>query len=368
MITLITGVPGVGKTAYAVRELLQLRGERPVFSNINGLTVDHFPIDHEWVQKWHEHAPQDALIVIDECQHSFRPRPQGSKVPENVAAFETHRHLGVDFILITQRPTLIDPNIRGLVGRYMHVRQTALARVVHEAMEVVDFGQKSVREENAKAPYKLPKEVFSLYKSSQLHTKKARPRMPTAVYLLLALVPVIGIAGTFLYRSINAKLEPDSAAGRQAATSGASAPMVATVPGMGSAVDHGQRLRLAALPVDPDDPTSAPIYADVRPAPVAPRVVACVASAQKCVCYTQQASRVWVPRDQCRERVAGSYYDPYGVPVAVEGRHSLSGKQNLENPAPRQDIEATAPQGFEPRPAGPMSFILSPPQAGALIA
>lgn len=325
MITMITGVPGVGKTALTVRELLALKGSRPVYSNINGLKIDHFPIDHAWVQNWHENAPPDALIVIDEAQHSFRPRPQGSRVPENVAAFETHRHLGVDFILVTQRPTLIDSNIRGLVGRYLHIRQTPLARMVHEAMEVVDFSQKSVREENAKTPYKLPKEVFSLYKSSQLHTKKPRVKLPTAALVLMALVPIVGIVGYNLYGSINSKLAPSTAveAGR-----GGGLPPTLTPDRI---VDHGQRLHLAMLPVDADNPLSAPLYASVVPPVVPPQIVGCIASKRSCACYSQQSTPVWLPDEQCRQRAAGQYYDPYRQP---DTKDRFQPKQTAEQPEP----------------------------------
>lgn len=315
MITLITGVPGAGKTALAVRELLALRGERPVFSNINGLKIDHFPIDHVWVSKWHENAPEDALIVIDEAQHSFRPRPQGSRVPENVAAFETHRHMGVDFILITQRPTLIDANIRGLVGRYLHVRQTALSRMIHEAPEVVNFQEKSTREENAKVPYKLPREVFSLYTSSQLHTKKSRPRLPTAVYMLVA--AAIGLTGLGWYAFDSISDRTDNAPGAPAAALGDGRKPAPLPPGeVGAvAVDGGMRLKLATLPTDPDNPLSAPLYEPVAPPVVAPEVVGCIASASRCRCYTQQRTPIWLPEEQCRLRVAGEYYDPYRQPV-----------------------------------------------------
>lgn len=321
MITLITGVPGVGKTALTVRELLALKGERPIYSNINGLKIDHFPVDHSWVANWQDNAPEDALIVIDEAQHSFRPRPQGSKVPENVAAFETHRHLGVDFILVTQRPTLLDSNIRGLVGRYLHIRQTPLSRVVHEAMEVVDFSQKSVREENAKTPYKLPKEVFSLYKSSQLHTKKPPVKLPTAVYMLLALVPVVGVISYYLYGSINSKLTPSAAveAGR-----GAGLPATLTPDRI---VDHGQRLHLAMLPIDPENPLSAPLYAEVLPPVVPPQIVGCIASQRSCACYSQQSTPVWLPDDQCRQRAAGKYYDPYRQPMQQQTGNAQTNPQ-----------------------------------------
>lgn len=360
MITLITGVPGTGKTAYAVKELLKLKGERPVFSNINGLKIDHFPIDHEWVQTWHEQAPQEALIVIDEAQHSFRPRPQGSKVPDNVAAFETHRHLGVDFILITQRPTLIDANIRGLAGRYLHVRETAISRMVHEASEVVDFSQKSVREENAKSAYKIPREVFGLYKSSQLHTKKPRRRLPTAAYMLLALVPLIGILGWNLYGAVGEKLAPAPLSARPAGGApGGGLPTPSALPA--GAVDHGQRLRLATLPLDPDDPLSAPLYADKKPPVVVPVVAVCISSASRCSCYSQQQTPIWLPEDQCRQRAAGTYYDPYRQPPEPRRLASPSLPPGGQNNRPESSADSLLPpEGRAPTADGSPDVIASP--------
>lgn len=357
MITLITGVPGVGKTALTVKELLRLKGSRPVFSNINGLKIDHHTIDHEWVQTWHLQAPPDALIVIDEAQHSFRPRPQGSKVPDNVAAFETHRHLGVDMILVTQRPTLIDANIRGLVGRYLHIRQTSLSRMVHEAMEVVDFSQKSVREENAKTAYKLPKEVFSLYKSSELHTKKPRPKLPTAVYILGALVPIIGVTGFYLYGSISSKLAPSKPT-VEAARGGGLPP---TLPSDRGSVDHGQRLQLAMLPIDPENPLSAPIYAESIPPVVAPEIQICVASAAKCSCYSQQTTPVWVPEEQCRQRAAGQYYDPYKQP-----QNDRDDRYRQPDTKPNQEPEIESTPAVQPDSISPMGVVADRAARGVL--
>lgn len=360
MITLITGVPGTGKTALAVSQLLALRGERPVFSNINGLKIDHFPIDHVWVSKWYENAPEDALIVIDEAQHSFRPRPQGSRVPENVAAFETHRHMGVDFILITQRPTLIDANIRGLVGRYLHVRETALSRMIHEASEVVNFQEKSVREENAKTPYKLPREVFGLYKSSQLHTKKTRPRLPTAVYLLgFAALALVGL-GWYAFDSIKARTADGLQATAAAKGDGRQPAPLPPVASGAVVVDGGMRLKLATLPTDPDNPLSAPLYEPVAPPVVAPEVVGCIASASRCTCYTQQRTPIWLPEEQCRQRVAGEYYDPYRT-----GNPSPADKTGTF--APWQGEKATAPAspGFEPPGAAGFDVSVQPPAGAA---
>jgi len=133
-VVIVTGQPGSGKTALTVDMIAndpQFKG-RPLFvMGIPDLKVPHItcpPVD-EWTE--YRTSPEDpsldlayftfpenALVVIDEAQRVYRPRPTGTRVPPEVAAFETHRHLGVDFILLTQHPGLIDSNIRKLVGRH----------------------------------------------------------------------------------------------------------------------------------------------------------------------------------------------------------------------------------------------------------
>ena len=135
MITLITGTPGSGKTAYAVSLLMEMAGSRPIYADgVPELVIDHQPCPpvSEWTYEADDPAsatgkkisftfPANSIVVIDECQRVFRPRSSGSKVPPEVAAFETHRHLGIDFILITQHPSLVDGNIRRLVGKHIHL-------------------------------------------------------------------------------------------------------------------------------------------------------------------------------------------------------------------------------------------------------
>ena len=114
MITLLTGKPGHAKSLLAVqwvRENRELDNPRAVFTNINGLdndTLGSFVLEDP--EKWYE-LPIGSLVVIDECQRWFRPMANGSKVPEHVSQLETHRHLGIDIIFITQGPKLIHSNV-----------------------------------------------------------------------------------------------------------------------------------------------------------------------------------------------------------------------------------------------------------------
>ena len=107
MITIITGTPGTGKTSYVVAELMNTTGRNIYVDGIPELSLPHEvapPVD-QWVTVGEDDSgatshqwnfPPNSIIIIDEAQRSFRPRPSGSKVPDYVAALETHRHAGLD--------------------------------------------------------------------------------------------------------------------------------------------------------------------------------------------------------------------------------------------------------------------------------
>lgn len=355
MITLLTGKPGTGKTAYAVKMLLEdktLEG-RPVFTNITGLTLPHFPIDAEWLRSWHRNAPPEAFILYDECQDVFMPRHASREPPDFINELTKHRKdYSVDFFLITQKASFIDHMVRGLTQRHIHIRETGLSRMVHEAPEVLDFDDKSVREAAASSPYVLPKQVFDLYTSAQVHTKKQRRRLPLAVYVFFFAITLALGLGVYVYKT---RISPAMAG---AAVDGEQSGGVPPPARLAADLAHGapDSILEAVTPADPYNPLSAPLYAAVVPPVVAPEIVGCIASSNRCTCYTQQATTIWVPGEQCRQRAAGLYYDPYRQPPPES--------QTRRAQAPRSGSEATAPKGFEPRPLGPDPRTPSPPPAG----
>lgn len=235
-ITLITGVPGTGKTAYIVAELEKIAatGRKIFVSGIPHLKIEHYkagkvtewqkgtwlhidqykrpdvlsmasmPDDEDddtgnenWIPQQHEESHKGALIVIDECQRYFRPRPQGSAVPDHVAALEVHRHQGLDIWLVTQRPGLVDSNVRALCGKHIALRSTSLGRFKYEWPEVGDIDSKASRDVAAKSRYKLPKHVFQLYQSAEVHTKHSH-KMTLAAKALFVAIPILAF---LIYRS-----------------------------------------------------------------------------------------------------------------------------------------------------------------------
>lgn len=189
MITLITGVPGSGKTLYCVSEILpSLIGSvvpgqdgnpditRTVYTNINGLLLDHENIDGglNGLQGWQNWCKPGDCIVFDEVQSVWKPRPNGSKIPDDIGALETHRHKGVDFVLLTQHPMLLDQNVRALIGRHLHIRRMGGmgAAIVYEW----DSCSRSLTYSNSitRKPWRYSKKAFKQYKSAELHTKQTK--------------------------------------------------------------------------------------------------------------------------------------------------------------------------------------------------
>ncbi len=131
MINLVTGLPGSGKTLWTLttvvdyvekeNKALIAQGKSPrqvYYHGIPDLTLDWIKMEspEDWIN-----LPSHSIVVIDECQSTFRPRAASVKPPPFIAEFETHRHKGLDFFLLTQHPMLIDGNIRRLAGKHYHV-------------------------------------------------------------------------------------------------------------------------------------------------------------------------------------------------------------------------------------------------------
>lgn len=292
MITLITGTPGAGKTLYTVAEELPKFKDRPLFiDGIPDLVISHMecigPVD-----KWHEWIPDGAVLVIDEVQRIWRPRGTASAVPPGVAALETHRHKGVDLVIITQHPNLLDPNIRRLVGRHLHVRRMFgwSRAIIYEWDSATD----PARVSNAiKRSWAYPKKAYKLYKSAEVHTKRGN-RVPLVV--LGALLAILGGAFAWYYAidRTSLKLSGDDSQ-PESATSSAAELATARTGGANPLPVTPQRILEAMTPTDDHNPLSAPLYASVVPPVVAPEVVGCIASKRACTCYSQQQTPVGFP-------------------------------------------------------------------------
>lgn len=368
MITLITGIPGMGKTSLLVQMLSQYEkaAERPLFvMGIPNLEIEHVvapPVD-EWTE--YRQSPEDptlelayftfppnSILIVDECQRVFRPRASSSKVPPYVAALETHRHTGLDIILLTQKPKLIDINVRELVGRHIHIRAGLLGRYLYEWPHIADGESRLDRSEAAKRKFSPPKASFQKYKSAEAHTKQKFRINQLFIYAALAIafliyqwVQIAGIFNKYLTpdkpaHASPALLDPADQLGGLAPRSGAESgpPGIRRPIGITSVPE---RMLEALTPTDHENPLSAPLYAAVVPPVVAPEIQGCIASKRACTCYSQQQTPVWLPDEQCRQRASGLYFDPYRqMPVPQQAQATTP---SVSVDPPKDQVEAEVP-------------------------
>lgn len=306
MIELRTGTPGAGKTLLAIAAVKKWseKDSRPVF--YSGITITDavaLPWSEIDAEKWFE-APPNSIILIDECQRLFRPRGNGAQVPKYVSELETHRHNGLDLVLITQHPMLVDSNVRRLVGRHLHVsRRFGMQRAsVFEYESCKDQPLSKIDSATARHEISYPKEVFSWYKSAEVHTVKRR--LPAKFFLIAGSI-LAAIGGAWwVWDSFQKKLHPDPVA------SSAPAPEYRAAPGRG---------RLDA-PVDPlrwykdraprvaGFAYTAPFYDEVTKPVTAPYPAVCISSKTKCLCHSQQSTRLDVPDAICRQIASNGFF------------------------------------------------------------
>jgi zona occludens toxin len=304
MLTLITGTPGAGKSLYAVSMIAQHvpgstveNGQTPVkrvlYSNVRDLLVEHEIITADDLNSWQTWAKPGAVILFDEVQEVWRARGTSTKVPDCIAALETHRHLGVDIILVTQHPMLLDQNIRRLVNQHLHLRRlTKTIAMVYEWDHCSNPG--TTKTCISAKVWRHPKAAYKLYKSAQLHTKPTS-RVPPILYVGLLALAGLAYAGPMAYGRIT-----NTFSGK---------PVTPVVAESGTKNSPSSVIR-EGFTVTTETTTQAGPQGVVVPevagsAPVAALAfVGCIASASRCGCFDASGGAVDSPRDVC-EKVAG---------------------------------------------------------------
>lgn len=327
MITLITGTPGSGKTAWIVSELMRLGEPRPIY--VDG--IPELQVPHEVapaISDWPSWAPDGALIIVDECQRVWRPRATGSRVPEDVAALETHRHRGIDFWIVTQSPTLVDANVRRLVGRHVHLVAKWAGRFAYEWPECKsDPGSVG---DAVKRPYSLPKATFSQYKSATVHTKLEK-RRPLAFYAVILASILVCLIGWRVFVRVDSLTSP-AAPIVQGHGPTVDAPADAGGPGPLHVEDHAKKEDWR--PRVNGRPETAPAYDHLRQVRDIPLPKGCVSMGSRCQCYTGQATPYPMTDAQCRRMVAGEFFNPYLDAGRVEAPKLAAAVARPGPPAP----------------------------------
>lgn len=329
MISLITGLPGSGKTSLMVYMLMTRKDlqNRPLYvDGIPDLKIPHEEIpDGQDMTTWYEWAPTGAILVIDEAQRIFRPRPAGAKVPQYVQELETHRHRGIDIFVLTQHPRLIDVNLRSLIGEHRNISKTMLG------FKRVSYWQRcanpEARADVAEAKNSIfftKKEAFGMYKSAEEHTKLTGS-MSLWVYALPIIIMVTAYLMFYANQRYDKKINPQKYEQQTHQTASQPAQITQVMP-QDQYAYQTQNADMAASqvvrkPISPNDfkadidgqPWTAPAYDTMnRNYQTMPFPVACVKSLNSCTCYTDQATPIRnMHKGLCIDFAENGIYNPY---------------------------------------------------------
>lgn len=350
MLYLFTGKPGVGKTLH----LISMMKNDPDFKNrqvfIDGIEIlDNEAIPNEAMPEgcngsnWHEWLPDGSILIVDECQRYWRPRPNGSAVPMAIQAMETHRHRGVDIYLITQMPTKIDKAIRELVEAHKHFSKSPLG--IRRVMEWTRVGNPETKSDVSQAlitPYRLDKSCYDLYKSSVQHNEAKEPKSLIRFVIPLFFLGGIALFAYSIYSFFNDnpfKDEPKKQKQQQQQQQ-KSQQSITTVDGMTDKMTQGvfnsfDLKKVASQPENVEvngqevlkesdfkpsiegQPWTAPAYAHLSnksQIKSMPYPVACVREVKGsgCTCYTEQGTIIeGMSKKLCRDILKNGLYNPY---------------------------------------------------------
>lgn len=353
MIYLTTGANGAGKTLLTLWDVRQqqLKENRPVY--FHGFDMDpakaaEFGWQHFEPAKWQE-LPDGSICIFDECQADMPAGKTAANEPKWVQDMAVHRRKrGFDFWMIAPHPSLVSPFVRRLVGSpswHRHIKRTFGADIVSE----IKFGTPDVKCEEPGAgergtttmvPYR--KEVYTWYRSASLHTGKRK--IPRQVYVLAAaaiLVPVLGyMAFSMLPGGSSSKIKPPTAAAPAGPSTAPAAP--AAKAGPITAVEYVA----SHVPRVPGLPHTAPRYDGITQPLDAPYPAACIVMADKCTCYSQQATRLQTPQDLCRQIVAGGFFMDWKQHVPPPAQPVVADKPAPVAVPPLEEVQTRVTDGL----------------------
>lgn len=189
MIFGFVGTPGSGKSYDAVRKVLDnLKKGKVVYTNIEGLEddfcqefiklytgLDDYQLarqlrhksDQE-MQYCYEFVENESLVVIDEVHKLFSNRSWQSQSNQKFADWaSTHRHFGIDLVLITQDLEKVEKHVRSLIEWTYFYRKVNFfgSMVSNKYLRYAYSGDDHNGQPLSKETCSYHKKVFQCYKS-----------------------------------------------------------------------------------------------------------------------------------------------------------------------------------------------------------
>lgn len=292
MIYLITGMPGNGKTLYAVEFIRDaVKKGRAVYSDIKGLTLEGVqPAPDDW-----RTLPDGSLVVYDEAHKRFPSyRGKGRSPLQVVQDMDEHRHRGFDLMFITQWPDKIDGELFRLVGEHCHLNRAfglQSANLCKFTRGVLNPYSNLARKGADETIWSYPKDLYGVYKSSSLHTDSHKFKMPLKIRNALITAPMIAAVLWGLYAFL-VPSQPKAAEEERSEAETTTQPLSAIAGGGG------------IQPIQAQDkaPPSGEYFS--LTAPAVPQLAGCVSSDRGCRCFNSDGFQIDQTQAECAAIIA----------------------------------------------------------------
>lgn len=335
MITLITGTPGAGKTAWLISQLLKLQITQPhrrlLAHGIKDFKLSHVQIFCKsekcdictsqakpegalYLEDWPIWKRPYDLIVADEVQRIWKSKTGTIKVPDDIALLDTHRHYGLDFWLITQSVKLLHTDVKVMISRHIHLVAKWNGRKEYEWPECHENVQST--SDAVERPYSLPKQVYRFYKSAEVHTKIDK-RKPISFYATIIIMILASSMCVYAFNRVTSRVDapplpdqaskpPEADAAPAASGEGGAVASKSSHVNTADPVTYDDYIK-SMTPVVPGHPWTAPMYKELAKPVSFPIMQGCILidtkDDKRCQCYSQQNTVIYTRPEVCRTYV-----------------------------------------------------------------
>lgn len=298
MLKLITGIPGSGKTLYAVSMLkkavehnasLPADEQRNIYCDITGLTIEGIePPPLDWRQ-----TPPKSLLIYDEAQFQ-KPFQAGRGLSpyDYIQELTIHRKTAHEIWYITQDPKRLHGNILDMVETHWHLDRPYGAKLASiyqfRGVERTPKSRSAIERAERKTLFNYDKRLFDLYQSSEVEDG-IKLRLPPKLFIGVAAIFAIMAFSAYLFfgestqKLVNGIPENESIA---TAANAQSVAVPAAVP--------------AVAPVEQLPALSPAEHIDYLPTnPVFEQIALVVSNGNVCIAKNASGKQLDISNDEC---------------------------------------------------------------------
>lgn len=317
-INFVTGLPRHGKTLYTiytVKARAEKEKRKVYYCNIPDVSIDGW-IEIKHPDEWLD-LEDNSIIIVDELQDFWGKQPTGASVPKPILELSKHGKRGFDFYFITQEPNLVHSTPRDLCQTHYYIKRAfGTENAVVRTFDRMQLHPDKIKNKGEVSAFAYPKEAFSWYKSADVHNIKRK--IPIKIWLI-PIVVIFAIffvvASYFLFQNFMTNLAADESKKieqkKDEKKSGFSLEANKKQDAVMSTADYIESFkpRIDGLQY------TAPRY-DALTQPVnVPFPAACIVMEPKCQCYTNQATKLDIPPNLCRQFAKDGIFQEFQLAV-----------------------------------------------------